>query len=68
MVAQELVACRERIQKASTRTGVLGEEGLQRAFSFLNVLSVFETEIACQLRSWNRIPEVIQVPLPLTLE
>lgn len=43
----------------------LGEEDIQRAHSFLNVLSVFETEIACQSKTWNRILEVIDVSLHL---
>ncbi|PIL30839.1 hypothetical protein GSI_07007 [Ganoderma sinense ZZ0214-1] len=37
----------------------LGEEDIQRAHSFLNILSVFEAEIACQNKSWRRVLEVI---------
>ena len=44
-----------------SKAGALGEEDVQRAHSFLNVLSVFETEIACQLKTWCRILEVIEV-------
>ncbi|KAI0762520.1 meiosis protein SPO22/ZIP4 like-domain-containing protein [Fomes fomentarius] len=58
--AQEIIACKDRIQKVLAQTDVLGEEDVQRAHSFLNVLSVFETEIACQLKTWSRILEVIQ--------
>ncbi|RPD58497.1 hypothetical protein L227DRAFT_189115 [Lentinus tigrinus ALCF2SS1-6] len=59
-VAQEIVACKDRIQKVLAKAGALGEEDILRAHSFLNVLSVFETEIACQLKTWGRILEVIE--------
>lgn len=39
----------------------LGEEDIQRAHSLLNILFVFEAEIACQNKSWGRILEVIDV-------
>ncbi|RDX43939.1 hypothetical protein OH76DRAFT_1128530 [Lentinus brumalis] len=59
-VAQEVVACKNRIQKVFSTTGALGEEDVRRAHSFLNILSVFETEIACQLKTWSRVLEVIE--------
>ncbi|KAI0719068.1 meiosis protein SPO22/ZIP4 like-domain-containing protein [Cerioporus squamosus] len=59
-IAQEIVACKDRIQKVSSTTGALSEEDVRRAHSFLNILSVFETEIACQLKTWSRILEVIE--------
>ncbi|KAI0735751.1 meiosis protein SPO22/ZIP4 like-domain-containing protein [Earliella scabrosa] len=59
-VAEEIIACKDRIQKVLSKAGALGEEDVQRAHSFLNVLSVFETEIACQLKTWSRILEVIE--------
>ncbi len=61
VVAQEVVACKNRIQKVFSTTGALGEEDVRRAHSFLNILSVFETEIACQLKTWSRVLEVIEV-------
>ena len=60
-VAQEIVASKDRIQKVLAKAGALGEEDVPRAHSFLNVLSVFATEIACQLKTWGRILEVIEV-------
>ena len=60
-VAQEIIACKLRIQNVLLETDALGEEDVQRAYSFLNVLAVFETEIACQLKHWERILEVIEV-------
>ncbi|KAI0757464.1 meiosis protein SPO22/ZIP4 like-domain-containing protein [Daedaleopsis nitida] len=59
-IAKEIIACKNQIQKVLAMAGALAEEEVQRAHSFLNVLSVFETEIACHLRNWGHIPEVIE--------
>ncbi|KAI1789167.1 meiosis protein SPO22/ZIP4 like-domain-containing protein [Ganoderma leucocontextum] len=58
-IAKDIIESKDRIQKVMGTMDALGEEDLQRAHSFLNVLSVFETEIACQNKSWGRILEVI---------
>lgn len=63
-VAKEITSCKDRIQRIMQKTGVFGEEDVRRARSFLNVLSVFETEIACQSKTWSRVLDVIQVMIP----
>ena len=52
---------KDRIQKALGTVDALTEEEIQRAHSFLNVLSVFEAEIACHTKSWSRISEIVEV-------
>ena len=55
MVVDEIIACKNRIQKVLGKADALGEEDVERAHSFLNVLTVFETEIACQLKTWSEL-------------
>ena len=63
-VSAEIKASKDRISNMITKVGVLDEKEISRAHSFLNILSVFETEVACQMKAWSRILEVIQVTLP----
>ncbi|TBU26328.1 meiosis protein SPO22/ZIP4 like-domain-containing protein [Dichomitus squalens] len=59
-IGQIITMSKDRIQKVLRIVDALREEEIQRAHSFLNVLSVFETEIACHTKSWSRISEVIE--------
>lgn len=61
LVAQELVSCRSCIGQIISGANTLDEEGSERAQSFLSILSVFGVEIACRLKTWNRVPEIIEV-------
>ncbi|TBU48727.1 meiosis protein SPO22/ZIP4 like-domain-containing protein [Dichomitus squalens] len=59
-IGQIITTSKDRIQKVLRIVDALREEEIQRAHSFLNVLSVFEAEIACHTKSWSRISEVIE--------
>ena len=60
-VAQEIASCKECIRQIVADSNALGEEGIQRAYSFLSILSVFGVEVACRLKTWKSIPEIIEV-------
>ncbi|KAI0327295.1 hypothetical protein GY45DRAFT_1355763 [Cubamyces sp. BRFM 1775] len=59
-VAQEIASCKECIRQIVADSNALGEEGIQRAYSFLSILSVFGVEVACRLKTWKSIPEIIE--------
>ncbi len=61
LVAQEVVSCRNCIGQIISGASTLDEEGSERAQSFLSILSVFGVEIACRLKTWNCVPEIIEV-------
>ncbi|KAL1952366.1 hypothetical protein VTO73DRAFT_1515 [Trametes versicolor] len=60
LVAQEVVSSRSCIGQIISGASTLDEEGSERAQSFLSILSVFGVEIACRLKTWNRVPDIIE--------
>ncbi|KAI0761631.1 meiosis protein SPO22/ZIP4 like-domain-containing protein [Trametes elegans] len=60
LVAQEITSCSERIRKIIAGANKLGGEDAQRAQSFLSILSVFGVEVACRLKTWDRVVEIIE--------
>ncbi|KAH9891162.1 meiosis protein SPO22/ZIP4 like-domain-containing protein [Cubamyces lactineus] len=59
-VAQEIASCKECIRQIVAGSNSLGEEGTQRAYSFLSILAVFGVEVATRLKTWKCIPEIIE--------
>ncbi|KAI9059547.1 hypothetical protein FKP32DRAFT_1657351 [Trametes sanguinea] len=57
---EDIAACMDCIRNIITGTNSLGEEDMKCAQSFLSVLSVFGVEIACGLKTWNRVLEIIE--------
>ncbi|EIW65111.1 uncharacterized protein TRAVEDRAFT_55804 [Trametes versicolor FP-101664 SS1] len=60
LVAQEVGSSRSCIGQIISGPSTLDEEGSERAQSFLSILSVFGVEIACRLKTWNRVPDIIE--------
>ncbi|KAI0666199.1 meiosis protein SPO22/ZIP4 like-domain-containing protein [Trametes maxima] len=60
LVAQAIASCRDYIRKIISGPHSLPDEDVQHARSFLSTLSVFGVEIACQLKAWNRVLEIIE--------
>ncbi|KAI0825283.1 meiosis protein SPO22/ZIP4 like-domain-containing protein [Trametes gibbosa] len=60
LVAQEVTSCTRCISQLISGTNALDEEDVQHARSFLSILSVFGVEIACRLKAWNRVVEIIE--------
>ncbi|KAI0651390.1 meiosis protein SPO22/ZIP4 like-domain-containing protein [Trametes meyenii] len=60
LVAQEIASCRDFIRTKITSPHSLVDEDVQHAQSFLSTLSVFGVEIACQLKAWSRVLEIIE--------
>ncbi|KAI0665334.1 meiosis protein SPO22/ZIP4 like-domain-containing protein [Trametes maxima] len=60
LVAQAIASCRDYIRKIMSGLHFLPDEDVQHAQSFLSTLSVFGVEIACQLKAWNRVLEIIE--------
>ncbi|KAJ8488783.1 hypothetical protein ONZ51_g3351 [Trametes cubensis] len=59
-VAQEIASCKECIRQIVAGSNALGEEETQRAYSFLSILAVFGVEVACRLKTWKCIPDIIE--------
>ena len=64
MIAEEIMACKDRIHRLLAKPDVFSEEDTQRAHIFLDILSVFQVEIACELKAWDRVLEVVKVISP----
>ncbi|KAH9850619.1 meiosis protein SPO22/ZIP4 like-domain-containing protein [Lenzites betulinus] len=60
LVAQEVASCNKSISQLISGTNSLDDEDMQNARSFLSILSVFGVEIACRLKTWNRVLEIIE--------
>ncbi|KAI0638918.1 meiosis protein SPO22/ZIP4 like-domain-containing protein [Trametes polyzona] len=60
LVAQEVASCKNCISRALSGTNILDEEDTRRAESFLSILSVFGVEIACRLKTWNGVLDIIE--------
>src|SRR6266702_2022916 len=61
--AHENRNCEERLRK-TVEKGVISSNNTPRVIQCLSVLLIFEAELACRMREWQVIPEVIQVCIP----
>ncbi|OSD05749.1 hypothetical protein PYCCODRAFT_1432287 [Trametes coccinea BRFM310] len=57
---EDIAVCMDCIRNIMTGANNLGEEDIKCAQSFLSVLSVFGVEIACSMKTWNRVLEIIE--------
>ncbi|OBZ78676.1 hypothetical protein A0H81_00254 [Grifola frondosa] len=56
----DITSCKKRIQGVIDNEKLLDNKDLIQTASFVHVLRVFETEIACQLKDWTRALDVVQ--------
>ncbi|CDO70960.1 hypothetical protein BN946_scf184829.g69 [Trametes cinnabarina] len=60
MAIEDITTCRSSIRDLLVGANELEEDDLKCAQSFLSILSVFGVEIACRLKMWPRIIEIIE--------
>ncbi|KAI9445576.1 hypothetical protein H4582DRAFT_2125818 [Lactarius indigo] len=57
--AHEIQDCEERLRKILEK-GVISSNNAPRVVQCLNVLLIFEAELACRMKEWQMIPKIIQ--------
>ncbi|EMD41466.1 hypothetical protein CERSUDRAFT_128264 [Gelatoporia subvermispora B] len=57
---EEISVCKKRIRKVGDSTTSLSDDDVLRTQSLLHVLRVFEAEMLCHLKDWNRLLSVIE--------
>ncbi|PCH37312.1 hypothetical protein WOLCODRAFT_146594, partial [Wolfiporia cocos MD-104 SS10] len=59
-LSEDLTACKKRIRSIIDNAKLLDGDNVNRAWSFIHALRVFESETLCHLKMWKQLLDVIQ--------